>query len=233
MIVAGGGVRHSGAARELVALAEALQIPVVTSLNGKDTIPGSHPLSCGVVGTYSRESANKVVNAADLICFVGTTTGGMTTHFWAVPKIGTPAIQIDIDPEALGLNYPLQARVNGDAKVTLAKMLAACDKSTAGKRKAWVAQAQGIVKEWYAKYKTDAGIGRGADPSGAHLPRAVEARARRRHRRASTPATPACGWAACTICAPTSRATCAAPAISAGRFRRGSAPSAARRIGRW
>src|SRR6185437_4607304 len=98
VIVAGGGVRHSGAGRELVALAEALQIPVVTSLNGKDTIPGSHPLSCGVVGTYSRESANKVVNAADLVCYIGTTTGGMTTHFWAVPKIGTPAIQIDIDP---------------------------------------------------------------------------------------------------------------------------------------
>ena len=153
MIVAGGGVRASGAARELVALAEALQIPVVTSLNGKDSIPGNHPLSCGVVGTYSRESANKVVNAADLVCYVGTTTGGMTTHFWAVPKIGTPAIQIDIDPEALGLNYPLQARVNGDAKVTLTKMLAAADKGSAGKRKAWVEQAQGICKEWYAKYK--------------------------------------------------------------------------------
>src|SRR5476649_135424 len=153
VIVAGGGVRHSGAARELVALAEALQIPVVTSLNGKDTITGTHPLSCGVVGTYSRESANKVVNAADLICFVGSTTGGMTTHFWAVPKIGTQAIQIDINPEALGLNYQLQARVNGDAKVTLSKMLAACDKSTAVKRKAWVEQAQSLVKEWYAKYK--------------------------------------------------------------------------------
>jgi acetolactate synthase-1/2/3 large subunit len=154
VIVAGGGVRASGAQRDIVALAEALQIPVATSLNGKDTIPGHHPLSVGVVGTYSRESANKVVNAADLICFVGTTTGGMTTHFWAVPKIGTPAIQIDIDPEALGMNYPLQARVNGDAKVTLSKMLAACDRSTAGKRKAWVAQAQAICKEWYAKYKS-------------------------------------------------------------------------------
>ena len=102
VIVAGGGVRASGAQRELVALAEALQIPVATSLNGKDTIPGNHPLSVGVVGTYSRESANRVVNAADLVCFIGTETGGMTTHFWAVPKIGTPAIQIDIDPEALG-----------------------------------------------------------------------------------------------------------------------------------
>jgi len=154
VIVAGGGVRASGAQRELVALAEALQIPVVTSLNGKDSIPGNHPLSIGVVGSYSRESANLLVNAADLICFVGTETGGMTTHFWAVPKIGTPAIQIDINPEALGLNYPLQAGVNGDAKVTLQRMLAAADKSSAGQRKAWVAQAQQFRSAWYAKYKS-------------------------------------------------------------------------------
>ena len=152
VIVAGGGVRSSGAARELVALAEALQIPVATSLNGKDSIPGNHPLSVGVAGSYSRESANRVVNAADLVCFVGSETGGMTTHFWAVPKIGTLAIQIDIDPEALGRNYPLQAGVNGDAKVTLAKMLASADKTSAGKRRAWAEEAQSICRQWRTKY---------------------------------------------------------------------------------
>jgi acetolactate synthase-1/2/3 large subunit len=153
VIVAGGGVRASGAAAELVALAEALQIPVATSLNGKDSIPGNHPLCVGVVGSYSRESANRIVNAADLVCFIGTETGGMTTHFWAVPKIGTPAIQIDIEPEALGRNYPLAAAVNGDAKATLTKMLSACDRSTAAKRKAWIAQAQNVCSEWQAKYQ--------------------------------------------------------------------------------
>src|ERR1700752_3019160 len=126
VIVAGGGVRASGAQADLVALAEALQIPVATSLNGKDAIPGTHPLSVGVVGSYSRESANRVVNRADLVCFIGSETGGMTTHFWAVPKIGTPAVQVDIDPEAIGRNYPLVAGVNGDAKVTLVRMLALC-----------------------------------------------------------------------------------------------------------
>src|SRR4029077_12429697 len=153
VIVAGGGVRASGAAQELVALAEALQIPVATSLNGKDTIPGNHPLSVGVVGTYSRESANRVVNRADLVCFVGSETGGMTTPFLAVAQIGTPAIQIDIDPEAIGRNYPLLAGVNGDAKVTLARMLGAADRASAGKRKAWVEGAQKICKEWSAKYQ--------------------------------------------------------------------------------
>jgi acetolactate synthase I/II/III large subunit len=153
VIVAGGGVRASAAQGELVALAEALQIPVATSLNGKDSIPGNHPLAVGVVGTYSRESANRVVNAADLVCFIGTETGGMTTHFWAVPKIGTPTVQINIDPEAIGRNYPFEAAVNGDAKVTLGAMLKMANRGSADRRKAWVAEAQKISGEWRSKYK--------------------------------------------------------------------------------
>jgi acetolactate synthase-1/2/3 large subunit len=154
VIVAGGGVRSSGAAAELVALASALAIPVATSLNGKDSIPGNHPCAVGVVGSYSRECANRVVNRADLVCFIGTETGGMTTHFWAVPPIGTPAIQIDIDAEALGRNYPLKAAINGDAKVTLARMLEAADLSSAARRAAWIAEAQAICREWDAKYSS-------------------------------------------------------------------------------
>jgi acetolactate synthase-1/2/3 large subunit len=152
VLIAGGGVRASGAAAELVGLAEALQIPVATSLNGKDTIAGNHPLSVGVVGSYSRESANRVVNRADLVCFIGTETGGMTTHFWAVPPIGTPAIQIDIDAQAIGRNYPLKAALNGDAKVTLTRMLEHADRGSAARRTAWVKEAQAICREWTAKY---------------------------------------------------------------------------------
>jgi acetolactate synthase I/II/III large subunit len=154
VIVAGGGVRASGASDELVALAEKLAIPVATSLNGKDTIAGNHsPMSVGVVGTYSRESANVVVSEADLVCFIGTQTGGMTTHFWKVPKIGVPTIQIDIDPEALGRNYPLKAAVHGDAKMVLATMLEHADAATAQRRQKWTEHARVVCQGWYAKYR--------------------------------------------------------------------------------
>ena len=153
VIVAGGGARWSGAGPELAALAEALCIPVVTSLNGKDCIPASHPLCVGVVGSYSRESANRVVAAADLVCFVGTSAGGMTTHVWSVPKIGVAAIQIDIEPEVIGRNYPLRAGVLGDAKTTLAKMLKLADRSTASGRTSWISQVKGICEQWRDKYR--------------------------------------------------------------------------------
>jgi acetolactate synthase-1/2/3 large subunit len=154
VIVAGGGVRASRAGAELVALAEALAIPVATSLNGKDTIQGTHPLSVGVVGSYSRETGNRVVNRADLICFVGTSTGGMTTHFWTVPPIGTPSIQIDIDANTLGRNYPLLVGVNGDAKVTLTRMVAEADQASAGKRKAWIEEVKTVCADWRKQYKS-------------------------------------------------------------------------------
>ncbi|MFC1491467.1 thiamine pyrophosphate-binding protein [Nitrospinota bacterium] len=153
VIVAGGGVRASGGGAELVALAEKLQIPVATSLNGKDNIPGNHPLSVGVVGTYSRKSANRVVSEADLVFYAGTETGGMTTHFWMIPPIGTPAIQLDINPEALGRNYPLKAVINGDAKVSLRKLAEVADGATATSRKAWIERAQAVVREWREEFE--------------------------------------------------------------------------------
>ena len=233
IIVAGGGVRASGAGRELVALAEALQIPVATSLNGKDCIPGTHPLSVGVVGSYSRESANRAVNRADLVCFIGTETGGMTTHFWAVPKIGTPAIQIDIEPESLGRNYPLQASVLGDAKAVLVRMLGQIDKSSAAKRAAWIKEIAALRADWYAQIQAAAGIRRGADPSGAHLRRTDPARARRRHRRGRHRPCRHVDGRHVRSAQRRRRATCAAPAISAGRFPPASAPRPRARSGRW
>ena len=153
IIVAVGGAPASAAGTVLVALAAALQIPIATSLNGKDIIPGIHPLSVGVVGSYSRECANRTVNRADLVCFIGTETGGMTTHFWAVPKIGMPAIQIDIEPQSLGRNYPLVASVLGDARSVLVRMLGQIDKSSAAKRAPWIKELSDLRADWYTRHK--------------------------------------------------------------------------------
>ena len=150
VIVAGGGVRASGAGTRLVELAERLQIPVATSLNGKDVIPGTHPLSVGVVGSYSRGSANRVVLDADLVFFLGTETGGMTTHFWKVPPLGTRAIQLDIEPEALGRNYPPEVTINADARTALTRMLELAGETD--DNSGWAETAAGHVTDWRLEY---------------------------------------------------------------------------------
>ena len=88
VLIAGGGVRQSGSAAVLVDFASAYGIPVATSLTGKDVIPSQHPLSVGVVGLYSRDTANQVVAKADLVIFAGTKAGSQVSHSWRVPGSG-------------------------------------------------------------------------------------------------------------------------------------------------
>jgi acetolactate synthase-1/2/3 large subunit len=149
IIVAGGGVVSSGAQAELRELAEKLQIPVATSLNAKAAILDSHPLAVGVVGAYSRICANKAVAEADLVFFIGSHTGGQVTIGWNVPAVGTQVIQLDIDAEELGRNYPNAVSLLGDAKVTLRHMVNGAATPSAG-AKAWLARVQQLVAEWRA-----------------------------------------------------------------------------------
>jgi acetolactate synthase I/II/III large subunit len=146
VILAGGGVIWSAAEAELVKLAEQLQIPVATSLNAKAVLSDDHPLNVGVPGTYSRWCANRVLAEADLVFFVGSHAGGQVTTNWQVPKPGVAAIQLDIDPEELGRNYPLKAALLGDAKVTLQKLSAAA--GSAGSRREWLGRVQSLVREY-------------------------------------------------------------------------------------
>ncbi len=153
IIVAGGGARHSGCSKELLTFAEKLSIPIATSLNGKDLLNSNHPLSCGVVGTYSRESANLSVKEADLVIFIGSETGSMTTHFWAVPTTKVRVIQIDIEPENLGRNYNLEVAIHGDAKVILERMTTLAESKNFPERTEWLSRITKLRSDWYYKYQ--------------------------------------------------------------------------------
>ena len=146
VIVAGGGVTASGAQAEVVQLAEMLNIPVATALNAKGCIPENHPLSVGVVGSYSRWSANRVVSEADLVLFIGSHTGSQVTLDWRLPAVGTPVIQIDIDSTELGRSYPGTYGLQGDAQRTLQRLINVLE--PIGGNAGWVAQAQGHVQNW-------------------------------------------------------------------------------------
>jgi len=149
MIVAGGGVVSSGAQAELVEFAEKLQIPVTTSLNAKAAMLDRNPLNVGVAGVYSRSCANKALAEADLVFFIGSHTGGQLTTSWKVPEPGVTVIQLDIDPEELGRNYPNAVSLIGDAKVTLRQLIDAAGKPAAGAQ-AWLSRVQALVAEWRA-----------------------------------------------------------------------------------
>lgn len=158
VIVAAGGAVMSGAAEQVRALAELLQIPVATSLNGKNSIAEDHPLSIGVVGSYSRKSTNELVGVeADLVFYIGSRTGDQVTLDWTVPGFHIPVIQLDIEPTELGRSYPNAVSIAGDARESLRRMLELITPEQADAAQsahaAWATRAQEHTAAWWEGFR--------------------------------------------------------------------------------
>jgi acetolactate synthase-1/2/3 large subunit len=121
VFVCGGGVVLSGAEAELAALAEKLSAPVATTISGKGSIDERCALSVGVVGSNGGTPETRtVVDAADLVIFVGCRAGSVTTERWRHPAQGrAKIIHIDVDPAVPGANYKVDVPLVGDAKLCL------------------------------------------------------------------------------------------------------------------
>jgi acetolactate synthase I/II/III large subunit len=150
-IVAGGGVTLSGAATELRQLIEKLNVPMAYALNAKGQVPDNHPLNIGMVGSYSRSSANKFVREADFVLYIGSRTGSQVTHDWKIPGPGVKVAQIDTEAAELGRNYPNAASVLGDARESLRMLIDAVDPVV--QRKGWLGRVAEIESDWAAEYE--------------------------------------------------------------------------------
>jgi acetolactate synthase-1/2/3 large subunit len=119
---AGGGVVSANAGPALVALAERVGAPVVTTIEGRGSIPEDHPLCLGAL-TASRP-VEEVVSGADLVLAVGTRFQASSTRNWRLSFGGTLA-HLDADPAVIGRNYPAALPVVGDARIGLELILGA------------------------------------------------------------------------------------------------------------
>ena len=126
VILAGWGSVLSGARSELLALAEALGAPLVTTLKGKAAVPAGHPLWLGHVAMGGSPRAVRVMTSpeVDLVLAVGTTLGEYTNFAWDeafVPR--ARFLQVDLDPREISVIYPVALALIGDARATLAAIL--------------------------------------------------------------------------------------------------------------
>jgi acetolactate synthase-1/2/3 large subunit len=128
VIVAGGGAVSSGAQAELLAVAQLLNMPVATTINGKGAMAETSRHSLGVIGgNGGRLYAGQIVGEADLVLFVGCKVNYVDTDHWRTPSRARPPVilQIDIDPAEIGNNYPVEEWLCGDARLALADLLEA------------------------------------------------------------------------------------------------------------
>ncbi len=123
VIIAGGGVIHSDAWKELRELAKKLNIPVATTLMGIGTYPQDDELSLGMLGMHGNYWANLAVSNCDVLFAVGTRFNdritGCLKRFCKDAKV----IHVDIDPCSISKNVKVDTPIVGDAKNVLNLML--------------------------------------------------------------------------------------------------------------
>jgi acetolactate synthase-1/2/3 large subunit len=161
VIVAGGGVLTSGAWNELTQLAERLNVPVATSINGKGSIAETSDVAIGVIGgNGARPYANACLADADLVVYIGSRTDSTTTCHWTLPPIGNApsVIQVDIEPFEVGNNYPLAVGLIGDAKLTLAALLEAIARpdAVAARNQSRIAQLRAERQQYWREVERQA-----------------------------------------------------------------------------
>jgi acetolactate synthase-1/2/3 large subunit len=134
VLVAGGGVITADAAPDLVAIAEYLGAPVVTTWMGKGAIPEDHPLNGWSVGDTASTSGNHLAANADVVLSIGCrfTDWSASSYRKGVSFAIPPSklIQIDVDPGEIGKNYPVEAALVGDARSALRDLADALRQTT-------------------------------------------------------------------------------------------------------
>ena len=141
VLYVGGGVVSSGASDELRALAELMQIPVVTTLMGKGAFPASHELNLGPVGMHGSKYANLAMTESDLIIAAGARFSDRVTGRLDEFAPKAEVIHIDIDPAEIGKVREAQIPIVGDLKGVLGGIVAQLSKEGASpETAAWVAQ---------------------------------------------------------------------------------------------
>jgi len=121
IILAGQGVLYAEASRELQELAELLQAPVMTTLEGKSAFPEDHPLALGTGTGVTTRPVVHFLNKSDVILAIGTS---LTRHPMAIPlPPGKVIIHATSDPRDINKNYSCDYPILGDAKLVLRQLI--------------------------------------------------------------------------------------------------------------
>ncbi len=150
----GGGIISSNAAKDLLAFAERLSIPVASTLMGLGGFPGNHEQFLGMLGMHGTYAANMAISTSDLVIAVGARfddrATGKVDEFAPHAKV----IHVDIDPTSISKNIRVDIPIVGDCRNVLKRMLQTVDEEKGAfdlymhEIGDWLRQ----VEEWKADY---------------------------------------------------------------------------------
>jgi pyruvate dehydrogenase (quinone) len=142
VILAGAGAR--GARSELELAAERLAAPIVKAALGKDCVPDDSPYTTGGTGVIGTRPSVEVMKSCDALLIVGSSF----PYIEFLPKPGQAVgVQIDDKPERIGLRYPVELGLVGDAQATLRELLSHLPRND---DRAFLQSAQQAMQSWWA-----------------------------------------------------------------------------------
>ncbi len=141
VILAGGGVQWSDAGEEVCRMAELTGAAIVTSYGRADAVPNDHPNYLGHLGRLGSLEGIEAVRQADTILAVGTRLSQSTTFYdnRFIPA-DAKIVQIEIDPQEIGRNYPITVGIEGDAKAVMDGLLEKVREGEPKPNSDWVAE---------------------------------------------------------------------------------------------
>ncbi|MEW6183007.1 MAG: biosynthetic-type acetolactate synthase large subunit [Bacillota bacterium] len=155
VILAGGGVISSGAAPELLKLAETISAPVASTLMGIGGFPGDHSLFLGMAGLHGTRYANLAITNSDLLIGLGVRFADRVTG--TVEKFAPNArvIHVDVDPAEIGKNVRPNLPIVGDVKQVLSALLPLLSLRENGD---WLETVAGYKRDHPLDYGREAGF---------------------------------------------------------------------------
>jgi pyruvate dehydrogenase (quinone) len=153
-ILVGQGARE--AAAEVLAVADLLGAGISKALLGKDVLPDEHPLVCGSIGLLGTKPSWDLMQGCDTLLMIGSSFP--YTQF--LPRYGDArGVQIDSSPHNIGLRYPMEANVVGDAGATLRRLIPLLERKT---DRSWQDEVRDGIRRWWEVLEAQAMVE--ADP---------------------------------------------------------------------
>ncbi len=159
LYLGGGAINSNVAQSELIRVAEAVQMPVVTTLQAKGAFPDSHPLCIGLPGMHGSKAANWAMNRCDLLIACGARFDDRVTGKLDLFAPGAKVIHMDVDPAEIDKNRAAQIPIVGSLELVVPKLAEALEsRSNGGAPKAaeWLATVQGWKREHPFRYRNSA-----------------------------------------------------------------------------
>ncbi len=149
----GGGIISSGAALEVLELAERIGLPVTWTLMGIGGFPANHKLSLGMLGMHGTAYANHSIMESDLIIAVGARFDDRVTGRLDAFAPDAKVIHIDIDPSSISKNVKVDVPIVGDARQILRALISDIKKTP--DIAAWTAYVESLKKKHPMRYRQD------------------------------------------------------------------------------